>query len=65
MLLVKAKSFVKEVVDEAKKLEVPTKEEFKKTFTTIVIMIVMASISMTLIDLLISFILRIVFGLEK
>lgn len=65
MLLAQTKNFIREVVKEAKRLDLPTQKEFKTTFTTIVVMIVVASLGMTLLDLLISFILKIVFGLGR
>lgn len=65
MVLAKANNFIHNVIDEAKRLDLPTKKEFKSIFITILVMVAVSSLAVTFADFIISFILRLVFGLGR
>jgi len=59
----KALSFFKDVIDELKKLHVPSKKETYITTVTILVTIVVVSVMIMLADFVISKIIGIIFGL--
>lgn len=54
-------NFLKDVIDELKKLSVPTKKETYITTTTIVVSIIVISLAILVIDLIISKLMGLIF----